>query len=175
MRSMLDEAKLQRFLAAVGRRATTPGRVYLTGGSTALLLGIRAQTVDIDIKLDPEPGGIFEAIAELKESLGVNVELASPDLFVPALPGWRERSEFIARFGKVDFHHYDFYGQALSKLSRGHKKDLADVAALRDQQKVQAEKLLDLFEEVRSQLIRYPALNVPDLERRLRAFVQESK
>jgi len=169
---MLDEAKLRRFLAAMGRKATSPGRVYLTGGSTALLLRIRTQTVDIDIKLDPEPGGIFEAIAELKESLGVNVELASPDLFVPALPGWRERSEFIVRFEKVDVYHYDFYGQALAKLSRGHKKDLADVMALRDRGKIRAEKLLDLFEEVRVQFIRYPALNVPDLERRLREFVE---
>src|SRR5438552_473799 len=95
MRHYVDRKKLEEFMRRLGRRATTPGTVYICGGSTALLLGFRSQTVDIDIKLDPEPGGVFEAIAELKESLGINVELASPDQFIPPLPGWRERSPLI--------------------------------------------------------------------------------
>ena len=64
MRGFLDREKLEAFMQAIGHRATTPGVVYLTGGATALLLGIREQTVDVDIKLDPEPGGVFQAIAE---------------------------------------------------------------------------------------------------------------
>src|SRR5437016_12151065 len=88
--------KLEAFMTQLGRRATTPGTIYITGGSTALLLGIRDQTIDIDIKLDPEPEGVFEAISDLKNSLDVNVELASPDQFIPPLPGWQERSLSIA-------------------------------------------------------------------------------
>ena len=34
---------------------------------------------------------------------------------------------FIAREGLLSFHHFDFYSQALSKLERGHRKDLEDV------------------------------------------------
>lgn len=48
----------------LGKRATSPGTVYLTGGSTALLLGFREQTVDIDIKLEPEPAGAFQATVD---------------------------------------------------------------------------------------------------------------
>ena len=87
-------------------------------------------TVDIDLKPDPEPLGFFGAIAELKKKLDVNVELASPDDFIPELPGWCERSQFIGRFGKLDFFHYDFYAQAVSELERGHARDILDVRTM---------------------------------------------
>jgi hypothetical protein len=78
-------------MEALGQRVKGPGTIYLTGGATALLFGWRAKTIDVDIKADPEPRGLFEAITELKESLDANVELASPDLFIPELPGWLVR------------------------------------------------------------------------------------
>ena len=81
--------KLEQFMSALGRRVRGPGIIYLTGGSAALHHHWRSITIDIDIKPEPEPAGIFEAIASLKEELDVNVELASPDQFIPALPGWR--------------------------------------------------------------------------------------
>src|ERR1051325_4804685 len=95
MRRNVTSAKLEEFMQRLGRGAKSGGVVYITGGATALMLGMREQTVDIDIKLDPEPKGAFEAIAELKDSLEVNVELASPDQFIPPLPGWKERSPLI--------------------------------------------------------------------------------
>lgn len=49
----------------LARRTQGAGRVYFTGGSTVLLLGLRQQTIDINIKVDPEPRGVFEAIAKL--------------------------------------------------------------------------------------------------------------
>ena len=103
----------------LGSRASTPGTIYLTGGATALLMGIRDQTIDIDVKLDPEPQGAFEAIADLKESLGVNVELASPDQFIPVPAGWEERSPIVSRIGRVTVRHYDLVAQALAKGDRG--------------------------------------------------------
>jgi len=172
MRPLTDAPRLQAFMDGIGRSAKGPGRVYLVGGATALLLGIRPQTVDIDIKLDPEPAGVFEAIAELKESLGVNVELSSPDDFVPALPGWRERSQFIVRHGQVEFFHYDFYGQALAKISRGHAKDLADARALVELGLVSVGKLAELFEEIKPMLMRYPRLNPDVLEGKVIAFAK---
>ncbi len=63
MRSPVDEEKLTRFMEEIGRRATSAGKIYLVGGSTCLLLGIREQTVDIDLKMSPEPAAVFEAIA----------------------------------------------------------------------------------------------------------------
>ena len=96
MRAAANVAKIHAFMAALGSTAKSPGCIYLTGGATALLHGWRASTVDVDLKADPEPQGMFEAIAQLKDTLDVNVELAAPDQFIPALPGWRERSSFIA-------------------------------------------------------------------------------
>lgn len=156
----------------IGKAARGPGRIYLVGGATALLLDIRPQTIDIDIKLDPEPPGVFEAIAVLKNSLNVSIEIASPDQYVPALPGWQQRSEFIGSDGPVDFFHYDFYGQALAKLLRGHEQDLLDVSAYVDKGKVIPSKLLELFLEVEDQLIRFPAINIEMLLARVRSFVQ---
>jgi hypothetical protein len=68
-------------------------RIYLVGGATAVLLGWRETTIDIDLKLVPEVNEILKALPEIKEALEINVELASPDDFIPAVPGWEERSE----------------------------------------------------------------------------------
>ena len=72
MRAETDKAKLESFMAAVGRQVRGPGRIYLTGGATALLQGWRAMTIDVDVKPDPEPAGFFEAIARLKDELDLN-------------------------------------------------------------------------------------------------------
>jgi hypothetical protein len=101
MRSETDKRKLQDFMVALGRRVHGPGRIYLTGGATALLHGWRRTTIDIDLKPDPEPPGLFEALAVLKDELDINVELAAPDQFIPALPGWRERSRLIGQVHEV--------------------------------------------------------------------------
>ena len=146
-------------MEALGRRVKGPGTIYLTGGATALLYGWRKKTIDVDIKADPEPSGLFEAIAELKESLDANVELASPDLFIPEVPGWRERSEFIRRVGEVDFRHFDFYSQALAKLERAHERDLLDVRAFVEQGLVDRQRLSDFIQDIRPSLKKFPAID----------------
>lgn len=175
MRGGTDIAKLTAFIDSLGRAAQSEGRVYIVGGASALLLGVREQTVDIDLKLDPEPKGVFESIADLKNRLDVNVELASPDQFLPPLPGWQDRSEFIARKGEVDFFHYDFYSQALSKILRGYRADISDARALVSLGKVELNRLVDLFREVEPGLIRYPAIDPNEFRQRLEVFVSEAK
>jgi hypothetical protein len=123
------------------------------------LHGWRPVTIDIDLKPDPEPAGLFEALAQLKEELDINVELASPDDFIPAVPGWRERSIFIARHGRLDFYHYDLYGQALSKLQRRHDRDLRDVQCMVRDGLIRADKLGEMFATIAAGLIRYPAID----------------
>ncbi|WP_419940513.1 hypothetical protein [Candidatus Palauibacter sp.] len=115
--------------------------------------------MDVDLKLDPEPTGVFEAIARAKEALNINVELAAPDDFIPELPGWRGRSPFVDRYGRVDYHHYDFYAQALAKIERGHTQDTADVVAMGSRGLIRAARLLELFESIESSLLRYPAID----------------
>ena len=172
MRSETDQAKLQAFMKALGNRVRGPGRIYLTGGATAVLHGWRPMTIDIDLKPDPEPEGFFEALAELKNELDVNVELASPDNFVPAIPGWRERSVFIARHGSLEFFHYDPYGQALSKLQRWHDRDQRDVRSLLQSGLIEKRRLWEFFNQIRPQLIRYPAIDPASFESAVKEFCQ---
>jgi hypothetical protein len=163
MRELVDEARLRAFMSAIASEAREPGRIYLAGGGSAVLEHWRENTVDIDITVVPESDRILRAIPELKERFHVNVELASPAHFVPPLPGWMERCPFISREGVIDVHHFDFYTQALSKVERGHEKDLFDVSSMVRLGLVVPRRLLALFEKVEDQLYRYPAVNPPTL------------
>jgi hypothetical protein len=159
MRPPVDIARLNEFMTSMGRKTKSPGRIYLTGGATALLHGWRPMTVDVDIKADPEPAGFFESIATIKNELSINIELASPSDFIPELPEWRQRCLFISRHGLLDFFHYDPYSQTLSKLERGHSRDLADVDAMLRDGLVRKDLLLELFGQIEPALIRYPSLD----------------
>ena len=126
MRQLTDAARLREFMRLVGQRTRAAGRVHLVGGACAVLLDWRSTTIDIDIDVDPGLDALLREIPAIKEDLQVNVELASPAHFIPELPGWRDRSPFVIREGTIDFHHYDFYSQALSKIERAHARDVAD-------------------------------------------------
>lgn len=101
----------------------------------------------------------MRAIPRLKEELQINVELASPDHFIPVKPGWEDRSPFVAREGRVSFHHFDFYAQALAKIERGHEQDVRDVQEMLDRGLVDGSSLLAYFEAIESELYRYPAID----------------
>ena len=137
--------------------------MYLTGGATAVLEGWRSTTVDVDVRFEPDSDAALKRIAELKEELSLNVELASPLDFLPALPGWRERSRFRLREGALEVFDFDPYSQALSKLQRGFDLDLADVENMVRSGHVDPATLLSLFEEIEPVLFRFPAVDPPAL------------
>lgn len=144
--------------------------MFLTGGATALLLGWRTATLDVDLSMDPEPRGAFEAIARLKEDLDLNVEIVSPADFIPRLPGWQERCLFIGSVGDVQFFHYDLCSQALSKLERSHQWDLEDVRQMVRRGLVRTEDLLRLLGAIEPELLRYPALDAAEFRRKVEQF-----
>jgi len=146
-------------------RSGAEGRVYITGGASSVLLEWRAKTVDVDVTIIPDSYDVFTTIRDLKDQLNINVEFASPSDFIPEIPGWQDRSKFIVREGKLDFYHYDFYSQCLAKIERGHRKDLADVASMLSSGLVEKARLLELFERIESELIRYPAIDARDFRR----------
>ncbi len=152
-----------------------PGNVYFTGGATMLLLGIREQTIDVDIKLDPEPKGVFEAISTLKNELDLNIELASPDDFLPPPSDWREKSLPIQLVGDVAYFHYDFRAQALAKIERGHQQDLSDVNELLRKSIVHKDELLTVFQQIKSELVRYPAIDPDQFEQKLQRCLQAAR
>lgn len=165
MRQLTDAALLRQFMRRLGHASRVSGRVYLTGGACAVLLEWRPTTIDIDLEFDPLLEPLLREIPALKEELQVNVELASPSHFIPELPGWRDRSPFIAREGQVDFHHYDFYAQALSKIERSHSRDIDDVREMAARGLIEAARLLEFFERIAPDLYRYPAIDPPSFRR----------
>ena len=173
MRQKVTVERLHQFMKELGGEARGPGKVYFTGGATALLLGFRDQTLDIDIKLDPEPEGAFEAISALKQRLDLNVELASPDDFIPRVQDWRERSRHIASIGRLEFFHYDFSLQALAKLERGHGQDLRDVASLVRGGYVAADELRTQFARIEPGLLRYPAIDPAQFRKKVEDFLSQ--
>jgi hypothetical protein len=172
MRSNVDPQKIEQLMNILGKEARGLGCIYFTGGASALLIGWRNSTVDIDIRLDPEPPGIFQAIAKLKQELNINIELASPQDFLPPLPSWRDRSVFIKREGAISFYHYDFTAQALSKLSRGYNRDMDDVRAMYQQKLFSLEELHDCFKVIEPELIRFPSINPDTLRSRVEQFIE---
>ena len=173
MRSATDATKIDRLMRGIGRLARGSGRVYLVGGASAVTFGWRPTTVDADLKLDPEPEGVFEAIAALKDDLDMNVELSAPDEFIPSVPGWRERSPFIVRYGQVDFFHYDFCAQALAKIERGHVTDLDDAREMLRRGLVDASALARSFESILKDIIRYPAIDSEAFRVKVEHFIHE--
>ena len=146
-------------MRALGESARGETRVYLTGGATAVLHGWRDSTVDVDIKIVPERDELLRKLPELKEQLQLNVELAAPMDFIPVRPDWESRSPFVAREGRVSFHHFDLYAQALAKIERGHAQDALDVRELFVRGLIEPAKLLDYFAAVEPRLYRYPAID----------------
>ena len=171
MRRKVTLATLKQFMQELAAAARSPGKVYFTGGATALLLGFREQTIDIDLKLNPEPEGVFEAIATLKNRLDLNVELASPDDFIPRAADWREHSQLIVSIGRLEFYHYDFSLQALAKLERGHAQDLEDVRSLVRGGYVTPAQLKARFAQIEPGLLRYPAIDPRQFRQKLEEFL----
>ena len=170
MRQLTDAERVRRFLHELARAAEDGARCYLTGGATAVLMGWRPTTIDVDVKLVPESDAMLRAIAQLKDALAINVELASPADFIPELPGWAERSVFVAQEGKLAVFHYDLYAQALAKIERGHAQDVGDVRELLRRSLVEPSRLRDLYDRIEPELYRYPALHAPSF----RAAVEEA-
>ncbi|HWM25464.1 MAG TPA: DUF6036 family nucleotidyltransferase [Chthoniobacterales bacterium] len=171
MRHETQASDIRHFMRELGVALRDEGRVYFTGGVSAVLHGWRQMTVDIDLRSEPELAGFFEALHALKEKLQINLELAAPSDFIPELPGWRERSIFIARHGQLDFYHYDFYSQALAKIERGYDRDLDDVRHMIGSGLVSREKLAQCFEQIRPALLRYPAIDPESFVRKVASFI----
>jgi Nucleotidyltransferase of unknown function (DUF6036) len=167
MRELADADRIHRLMRALGREADADGACFLTGGATAVLLGWRQSTIDVDLKLVPETDRLLRAIQLLKDELHVNVELASPADFIPVPDGWEERSVFAGREGRLSFYHFDPYAQTLAKLERAHAQDLADVAEMVRRNLVDPARARAAFDELEPDLYRFPAVDPRAFRRRV--------
>lgn len=170
MREEADAERIEGLARELGRAVLPGTRMYLTGGATAVLEGWRPSTVDIDVRFEPDSDAALSRVAQLKESLSVNVELASPLDFLPPLPGWRDRCRFRFREGSLEVFDFDPYSQALSKVERGFELDLEDVRSMIASGQVDPVKLLELYEEIEEELFRFPAVDPDSLRAAVKAL-----
>jgi hypothetical protein len=148
-------------MEAFGRAARSEVRIHLVGGATAVLLGWRPSTIDVDLVMRPEDATLLREIPRLKEALEINLELASPLDFIPVPAGWEDRGLFITRKGRVSFFHFDLYAQALAKVERGHRQDLEDVRAMLGSGMVEPDRALEYYARIEPELYRFPAIDPP--------------
>jgi Nucleotidyltransferase of unknown function (DUF6036) len=164
-------AELMKELA---RRAPRTGtyRVYFVGGGTAVYLGWRRSSVDIDVYSDRDI--VFRDIQEIKEQLNINVEFARPEDFVPPLKGSARRHVFIDTVGSIAFFHYDPYAQLLSKVVRGFKRDLDDAREFVRSGMVDPRRLRLLVATISdSAFAKYPALSRDVVDSAVEAFLAD--
>jgi hypothetical protein len=173
MRDIATTERIDRFLVALSQVATERTTVYLVGGATAVLIGWRESTRDIDLVIRPESDALLRAIPRLKEQLAINVELAAPDHFIPVPPHWEERSPIVKQIGHLTVRHYDLTSQALAKIERGHVRDLADVRAMLDAGLVTRNGLRAAFDDAADQLYRYPAVDPESYRRALDEVISD--
>ena len=114
---------------------------------------------------------LVEAVRDLKDRLDLNVELATPEDFIPVPPERRRGGVWIADHGGVQFYHYDLVAQALAKIERGHAQDLADAREMITRSLVRAEELRATFERIQPDLPRYPAIDPDDFRAKLEQFL----
>jgi hypothetical protein len=157
-------------MRAFGSAATQEGICYLVGGGTAVLLGWRETTIDVDILLEPEQDELLRALPAIKNELEINVELASPRDFIPLPAGWEDRSPSVGREGMLSFKHFDLVSQALAKLERGHTQDLEDVRLMVERGFVEPDRIRSAFAEIEPQLYRFPAIDPADFRRAVEAL-----
>ena len=174
MRPDVDRERVLELLAALGRRLRHPHTVYLVGGSSAVLVGWRPSTRDVDVRPEPDSDEVLRVLHELKESLDINIELASPLDFLPELDGWRDRSPYVGTWGRLQARHLDFRLQALAKLERGLDTDLADVRTMLERGLVDSRGLHAGFEAMRPRLFRFPTVDAARFARRLDDLVPKA-
>ncbi len=174
MRADADRARIERLLRELGRRGQPGDRIYVSGGTSAVEIGWREFTQDVDVRIeavDSDP--LLRAIAELKDRLDVNVELAGPLDFLPAPAGWQSRSVHLGRYGSVDVFHTDFTLQALAKLERGLARDLGDVKAMLERGLTSPATIQAMLAAIEPELYRFPAVDAAELRRAVDEFLKE--
>lgn len=144
--------------------------MYLTGGATAVLMGWRDSTIDVDVKFVPDADALLRVLPALKEELELNIELASPDLFLPPPPGWEDHSPWETSEGRITVRHFDLRAQALAKVERGHDRDLRDVEEMLRRGLVTRAELRAVFAAIESELYRFPAVDPASLRRAVDAL-----
>lgn len=75
------------------------------------------------------------------------------------------------RIGRVTFHHFDPYSQALAKIERGHRQDVADVRQMLASGLIEPSRVRSYFAEIEPLLYRFPAIDAAGFRRAVDAML----
>ena len=151
----ITSRELTEFLNQLARCYRHPGRLYLVGGSSLILVSSKVSTLDIDLKIEisaEHHSEFIRCLRQVSRHLQVPVEEASPDQFIPLPSGYATRHRFIGRYGSLDVFHFDFYSIALSKIYRGNEKDFDDVTQMIRQNVIELASLKEYFTTILPQV-----------------------
>jgi uncharacterized nucleotidyltransferase DUF6036 len=151
LRQAVNRERISLFLREVGQRYHRLARLYLVGGTSLVFEGYRERTLDVDLTIEVSADGhaeLIQALQEIMLSLDINIEEASPGDFIPLPAGYADRHIFLGRYGQVDVFHFDLYSNALSKIERGRRQDLADVVILLNHDRIEWGRLEGMYREI---------------------------
>ena len=171
-RSEVTRERIQALLEELGRKFRHPARLFLSGGEGLVWRGLRNATKDLDVHYEVDPnhhGELVDVLRRLKEKRKLSIEEAYPGDFIPLPDGAERRAAFVGRYGQVDVFLFDAYSVALSKLARGHARDLEDVKGLLAEGVIEEDELRRLFEAI---LPRYEAQGVKADPARFRRMLE---
>jgi hypothetical protein len=175
MREEITKESLVSLMRELAREAPRRGsyRVYFVGGGTAVYLGWRQSSIDVDLCSDQDV--VFRNIQQIKQRLNINIEFARPEDFVPPLKGTADRHVFIDTVGKISFYHYDPYAQLLSKVVRGFQRDLDDAKKFIDCGMVDPNIFRSLVAAIPDSIYaRYPTLSRIVIDTAVETFLLET-
>jgi hypothetical protein len=175
MREKATRDSIDSLMKELARRAPRKGsfRVYFVGGGTAVYLGWRDSSIDVDLYSESE--AVFRDIQRIKERLNINVEFARPEDFVPPLRGTASRHVFVETIGAITFYHYDPYAQCLSKIARGFGRDVDDAREFIRSGMVDPKKLRSLSAAIPdSAYAKYPNLSRHGVENAVETFLAQT-
>lgn len=172
MRYEITRERLRLLMKELARSAPRRGtfRICFVGGGTAVYLGWRRSSIDVDLYSDQEV--LFKNIQKIKEHLNINIEFVRPEDFVPPLEGTEDRHLFMEKAGAITFYHYDPYAQLLSKVVRGFQRDLEDAREYISSGMVDPQTFRSLVAAIPdSAYAKYPSLSRRGIENAVESFL----
>ncbi len=128
----IDAEQLREYLKRLDNLLDRPGVLFVVGGSSLTLLGIKDVTLDIDLALaadEADPVYLLEAINKANGGRYL-VDVVKMSMVLPLPDGYAERAELAAEFGNLRVYHFDPYSIALHKLARSEERDVVDVSGM---------------------------------------------
>jgi len=171
MRSIAIE-QVREFFDRLSQQWTEPTTMRLIGGCALFFLGRQRTTLDIDYIGDDIHLTEFQRTAQmLAREMMLELEPVPLGEMIPISPDADTRSRLIGHFGSITVVAFDPYSIALSKLDRGTRTDIEDVAFLLDRGYVNGDALSSMVQNLLPQAHEYD-LSPADMTRRLAAILK---